>query len=315
MTISLELLLVGVASVAAFASVMAVGVQVLSRNQLASRLKAVAARRQQLSARQRDAFKTSRFQPKRHVGWMKAVVNRMNLQQMLEARELKNKLAQAGWRHSSAAVTYMFSRIAAPVVTLGVAALYVTSLFDDWPFVQQAMVVLGCALIANYMPGVLLTNAIQKRQQALARGFPEALDLMVICVEAGLSVEATLLKVTDELGASSPEMAEETGLTAAELAFLGDRRLAWDNLAERTGLPQVKSLCTALVQSERYGTPVGQALRVLAEENRTARMAAAEKKAASLPAKLTVPLILFFLPVLFLVIGGPAVIRAMSMMR
>lgn len=312
---SLELLLVGVAAIAAFVSVLALGLQLTSRDQLASRLKAVAARRQQLSARQRDGYKTSRFQPKRHVNWMKAVVDRMNPKEMLEARDLKNKLAQAGWRSSSAGVTFLFSRIAVPVVAFGLGLVYATSVFADWSFLEQSMLVLGAATIGNYLPGVLLANAVQKRQQAVARSFPDGLDLMLICVEAGLSIEATLLKVAEELGSSAVELAEEVGLTAAELAFLGDRRLAWDNLAERTGLPQVKSLCTALVQSEKYGTPVGQALRVLADENRTARMAAAEQKAASLPAKLTVPMILFFLPVLFLVIAGPATIRVMGIMK
>lgn len=312
---TLELLLMGIAAIAAFASVMAVGLQLTSRDQLASRLKAVAARRQQLSARQRDGYKTSRFQPKRHVGWMRAVVNRMNLKEMLEAPEFKRKLAQAGWRQSSAGVTFMFSRLAVPVAAFGLALVYATSVYAHWPFLQQAMLVLGAATLGNYLPGMLLANAVQKRQQAVERSFPEGLDLMVICVEAGLSIEATLLKVADELGSSAPVLAEEIGLTAAELAFLNDRRLAWDNLADRTGLPQVKSLCTALVQSEKYGTPVGTALRVLADENRTARMAAAEKKAASLPAKLTVPMILFFLPVLFLVVAGPAAIRVASVMK
>ncbi|MBC7908507.1 MAG: type II secretion system F family protein [Rhodospirillaceae bacterium] len=312
---SLELLLIGIAAIAAFASVMAIGLQLTSRDQLASRLKAVAARRQQLSARQRDGYKTARFQPKRHVGWMKAVVDRMNLKEMLEAPALKHKLAQAGWRGSSAGVTFMFSRIAVPVVMFGLGLIYATSVFAHWTFVQQAMLVLGAGTLGNYLPEIMLSNAVQKRQQAVARSFPDGLDLMVICVEAGLSIEATLLKVADELGSSASELAEEVGLTAAELAFLGDRRAAWDNLADRTGLPQVKSLCTALVQSEKYGTPVGQALRVLADENRTARMAAAEKKAASLPAKLTVPMILFFLPVLFLIIIGPAAIRIAGVMK
>jgi len=311
----LEWLLIGVASIAAFASVMAVGLQLASRDHLASRLKAVAARRQELSARQRDSYKTGRFQPKRHVSWMKAVVERMSVREMLEARDLKLRLAQAGWRHSSAQITYVFSRIAVPVVAFAVALAYVTTFFGQWTFFQQSMAVLGCATLGNYLPGILLANAVQKRQQAITRAFPEALDLLVICVEAGLSIEAALLKVTEELGSSGPELAEELGLTAAELAFLGDRRQAWDNLAERTGLPQVKSLSTALVQSEKYGTPIGTALHVLADENRAARMSAAEKKAASLPAKLTVPLILFFLPVLFLVVAGPAAIRIMAIMK
>ncbi|MGE5504511.1 MAG: type II secretion system F family protein [Actinomycetota bacterium] len=312
----LTTLIVLVAAVAAFASVLAVGLPLMSRDQLASRLKAVAARRQELSARQRDQLGgRRRFQPSRRVGLMKAVLDRLKLQDMLEAKAVRAKLAQAGWRHPSVAVTYIFSRVAAPVLLLALGLVYASTVFAAQPAATKMLIVAGAVAIGIYLPQILLTNAIQKRQAALARAFPDALDLMVICVEAGLSIETALLRVTEELGQGAPEMAEEIGLTAAELAFLGDRRLAWDNLAERTGLPQVKSLATALVQSEKYGTPVGQALKVLAQENREARMSTAEKKAAALPAKLTVPMIVFFLPVLFIVIAGPAAIQVMSMMK
>ncbi len=166
-----------------------------------------------------------------------------------------------------------------------------------------------------YLPSLLLSNAIQKRQKILRRAFPDTLDLMVICVESGLSIEATFQRVTEEIVESAPPLAEEIALTSAELAFLGDRRLAYDNLAERTGLPGFKSLCTTLLQSERYGTPLAVALRVLSQENRETRMAAAEKKAAMLPAKLTVPMIVFFLPVLFMIIIGPAAIQVSRLMH
>jgi len=303
-----------IAAVAAFAAILAIGVPLLRRDQFASRLKAVQARRQELSARQRAALKTGRrFQPKRHVGVMRAVLSRLKLQDVLEAKQLKRKLAQAGWRQNSATVTYTFSRVASPIVLLGFSLLYATSVLAHKTTFIKTMVVVGGLALGIYLPQLLLSNAVQKRQQALARAFPDTLDLMLICVEAGLSVETALLRVTEEVGTNFPEMAEEIGLTAAELAFLGERRQAWDNLAERTGLPQIKSLSTALVQAEKYGTPVAQALRVLALENREARMAVAEKKAASLPAKLTVPMIIFFLPVLFLVIAGPAAIQVSHM--
>ena len=313
----LTTLVIIVAAIAAFASVLAVGLPLASRDQLASRLKAVAARRQELSARQRDelAGGRRRFQPSRRVGLMRAVLGRLKLQDMLEAKSVKAKLAQAGWRQPSAAVTYIFSRVAAPVLLFAVGLVYATTVFANSPVTTRAFLLLGAAVVGVALPQVLLANAIQKRQFALARAFPDALDLMVICVEAGLSVETALVRVTEEMGDSSPETAEEIGLTAAELAFLGDRRLAWDNLAERTGLAPVRSLATALVQSEKYGTPVAQALKVLAQENREARMASAEKKAAALPAKLTVPMIIFFLPVLFMVIAGPAAIQVMGMMK
>jgi tight adherence protein C len=308
------LLIVAVASFAAFVSVLAIGVPLLSRDLLADRLKAVAARRRELSARERERLGGGRFQAKRHLGLMKAVIARLNLQQLLEARDLRLKLARAGYRGANAAVIFIFSRVALPVVLLVLAMLYAyTPALADLPLTTKLMLALVAFIAGSYLPGLWLTNLVQRRQKALTRAFPDALDLLVICVEAGQSVEGALGRVTEELGGSSPALAEEIGLTAAELAFLGDRRQAWDNLAERVGLQQFKSLATALVQSEKYGTPVTQALRVLAQETREARMAAAEKKAGALPAKLTVPMITFFLPVLFLVIAGPAVIQVMQM--
>ena len=275
----------------------------------------MAARRRELSARERERLGVGRFQVKRHVGLMKAVIARLNLQEMLEARELRLKLARAGCRGGNAAVTFIFARVALPAVLLVLALVYTASVpsFATMPTTNRLMVAL-CAFIAgSYVPSLWLLNATQRRQKVLTRAFPEALDLLVICVEAGQSVEGALLRATEELGPSSPALAEDLGLTAAELAFLGDRRQAWDNLAQRTGVASFKTLATTLVQSEKYGTPVGQALRVLAQETRDARMAAAEKKAAALPAKLTVPMITFFLPVLFLVIAGPAAIQVMRL--
>lgn len=304
-------LIIAVAALAAFASVLAVGLPLMSRDQWAGRVRAIAGRRQELSERQRAALKSNG----RRVELMKAVLGRLDLHDRLQARELKARLAQAGWRHSSAAITYMFSQLVLPLLLAVVAMFYVTTLFAHLPLMTRALIVVLATGLGAWLPSLLLTNAIQKRQMAVARTFPDALDLMVICVEAGLSVEGALGRVTEELGESAPALAEEIGLTAAELAFLADRRQAWDNLALRTGLPQVKSLATALVQADKYGTPVGQALKVLAQANRDARMAAAEKKAAALPAKLTVPMIVFFLPVLFMVIAGPAAIQVMATMR
>lgn len=307
------ILFITVASLAAFVSVLAIGVPLLTRDPLAGRLKAVAERRRVLSEQERERLGGGRFQVRRHVGLMKAVIARLNLQQMLEARELKLRLARAGYRGGNAAVTFIFSRVALPVILLVGALLYVYSpAFAGHPTTTKLMVALSAFIAGSYLPSLWLANQIQRRQQVLTRSFPEALDLLVICVEAGQSVEGALLRITEELGGSAPALAEEIGLVAAELAFLGDRRQAWDNLAERTGIPLFKSLATALVQSEKYGTPVSQALRVLAQETRESRMAQAEKKAAALPAKLTVPMITFFLPVLFLVIAGPAVIQVIQ---
>jgi tight adherence protein C len=310
-------LIVMLSGLCAFVSVLAVGLQLLSRDQLNERLKMVAERRRELSARRKEALepKGSRFQLKRHVGLMKSVLNRLKMQNLLESKELRGKLAQAGWRKPSAAVMFLFAKVAMPLALLSFSMLYLSAnpLFAHWTWQQRLLAALAGSLSSAYLPAVMLKNSILKRQKALTRAFPDALDLMVICVEAGLSVEGAFQKVVEEMAASAPVLAEEIALTSAELAFLSDRRAAYDNLTERTGLPAIKSLCTALVQSERYGTPVSVALRVLSHENREARMAAAEKKAAALPAKLTVPMIVFFLPVLFLVIIGPAVISLMAM--
>jgi tight adherence protein C len=309
---NVEIAIVVLSAVGAFISVLAVGMPMVQRDQLGQRLKAVAAKRQELSQKQRESFQQrARFQPKMHVGMMKAVLDRLKLQNLLEARELKKSLARAGWRRQSAAVTYIFSRIATPVVLTVATLVFVSSSpgFAQKAFAIKMVICAVAAAIGYYLPAVLLKNAITKRQQLINRGFPDALDLLVICVEAGLSIEAAFNRVTEEMGESNPEISEEMGLTAAELAFLGDRRVAYENLAERTGLPAVKSLATALAQAEKYGTSLSNALRVISSEVRDQRMSAAEKKAAALPAQLTVPMIVFFLPVLFLVIIGPAVIK------
>ncbi|CAA7611450.1 Flp pilus assembly protein TadC [Candidatus Terasakiella magnetica] len=314
----LTTLIVLAAAIAAFASVLALSLSVVARDRRASRLKAVAMRRQELSARQREALNQGRQKiapPKRRLALMRAVVDRLKLQDLLEAKALKLRLAQAGWRGRSAPLTYVFSRVALPVLLLAIGLIYAATMFSEQPATTRALLLMGTVTLGTYLPALLLTNAIQKRQIVLARAFPDALDLIVICVDAGLSVEAALSRVVDELSHSAPELAEELGLTAAELAFLGDRRHAWENLSERTGLVQVRSLATTLIQSEKYGTPVSQALKVLAQENRETRMANAEKKAAALPAKLTVPMIVFFLPVLFLIIAGPAAIQVSGLMK
>jgi tight adherence protein C len=308
----LSTLVIFLAGAGAFISVLAAGLPFLHRDPFASRLKAVAQRRMELSARQRAALqeKSARFQPKRHVGAMRQVLNRLNLQALIEDKALRAKLAQAGWRQQSAAVVYVFARVAVPIGVTGVALLYFSApAYAAIPFQLRLCYSVMAGISLAYLPSILLANAIQKRQKLIARAFPDALDLMVICVESGQSIEATFQRVTEELAAGAPPLAEEIALTSAELAFLGDRRLAYGNLADRTGLASVKSLTTALIQSERYGTPLSVALRVIAQENREARMSAAEKKAAALPAKLTVPMILFFLPVLFMVIIGPAAIQ------
>jgi tight adherence protein C len=311
----LPTVIVMVVFIAAFASVLAVALPLLRSDVYAARRRAVADRRDQLAVQQREGFsQRRRLQPGRSESWMRLIITKLNLQDMLEAKELKRRVIQAGWRSGSAPVTFIFARLVVPFALGALAWFYAWRVFPDWSWQKIALTVVAAAAIGYMMPTLMLSNAVQKRQKILTRAFPDALDLMVICVEAGMSIEAAFNKVSEEMAESAPLMAEEIGLTAAELAFLGDRRAAYENLAERTGLSSFKSLTTTLLQSEKYGTPIAQGLRVIAQENRDSRLNAAEKKAAALPAQLTVPMIIFFLPVLFIVIAGPAGIQVAELM-
>lgn len=260
--------------------------------------------------RQQEQFQQrKRLMPGRHEGAMRAVINLFKMEQLLQAKDLRLKLMQAGWRHPSTPVRFIFARIAGPVILLVGGYFYMSIALPEKPMELHFGAALAAAAFGYIFPNLWVRNAIQKRQAALRRAFPDTLDLMVICVEAGMSIEAAFQKVTEEMAENAPELAEEIGITAAELAFLGDRRLAFENLATRTGMRSFKSLSTTLVQAEKYGTPIALGLRTIAQENRDERMMAAEKKAAALPAKLTVPMIMFFLPVLFIVIIVPIVIK------
>src|SRR6201988_3060343 len=203
--------------------------------------------------------------------------------------------------------------MAAPIAALLLAVFYVFVLVA---LNQPPLVKVGICLAASYvglqLPSLMLKNQITRRQLQIRRAFPDALDLLLICVESGMSVEAAFRKVSQEIGSQSIPLAEELTLTTAELSYLPDRRQAYENLAKRTDLEGVKAVCVSLQQAERYGTPLGQTLRVMAQENRDMRMSEAEKKAGALPPKLPVPMILFFLPVLFIVILGPAAIKVMA---
>jgi tight adherence protein C len=194
------------------------------------------------------------------------------------------------------------------VFALALFYLFVVGALSYPPLIKLLMA-LGAAFVGSYLPNLFIENLTQKRQQAIKLVFPDALDMLLICVQSGMSVEAAFGRVAKEIAGQSMELAEELSLTTAELSYLQDRRTAFENLGKRTGIPGVRAVTTALIQAERYGTPVGQALRVMAKENRDIRQSEAEKKAAALPPKLTVPMILFFLPVLFIVILGPAAIR------
>jgi tight adherence protein C len=311
----LPTVIVCVAFVAAFASIMAVALPFMQNDTFAARRRAVAFKRDELQIQQREGYQQRRrLQPTRSESAMRNVLKQVRLDKMLEQKELKRRLIQGGWRGSSAPVTFTFVRLALPIGLGLLTSFYIVSLFPEWQTLSKVGAGLAGAALGWFIPSLALTNAVQKRQKVLSRALPDALDLMVICVESGMSIEAAFNKVSEEMAESAPLMAEEIGMTAAELAYLGDRRSAYENLAERTGLPTFRSLVTTLMQSEKYGTPIATGLRVIAQENRDARLNAAEKKAASLPAKLTVPMIIFFLPVLFIVIAGPAGIQVAAMM-
>jgi tight adherence protein C len=304
------------AAVAAIATVITLAMPLIARDDLNRRLKSVALEREKIRQRERERLArgekvTLRQSPKQYV---KRVVDQFNLAKWVGQEEAREKLTQAGYRGQAPYVTYLFFRMVTPVVALVLTLVY---MFVIIKVDQPAMMKVGLALFAAYagmhLPYLFLKNKITRRQLSIKRAFPDALDLLLICVESGMSVEAAFRRVSGEIGSQSIPLAEELTLTTAELSYLQDRRSAYENLAKRTDLEGVRSVCVALQQAERYGTPLGQTLRVMSQENRDMRMSEAEKKAAALPPKLTVPMILFFLPVLFIVILGPAAIRVMAL--
>jgi tight adherence protein C len=242
------------------------------------------------------------------------VVEDFNLGKWLAQEAARDKLVMAGYRGQAPYITFLFARMVAPIVLFLATTLYIFVItHSQWSLTMKFAVCIGAAYLGLQAPMLFLRNKIAKRQLSIKRAFPDALDLLLICIESGMSIEAAFRKVSNEIVGQSIALSEEFTLTTAELSYLQDRKVAYENLAKRTGLDGVKSVCMALQQSERYGTPLSQSLRVMAQENRDMRMNEAEKKAAALPPKLTVPMILFFLPVLFVVILGPTGIKIAAM--
>jgi tight adherence protein C len=312
-----QFLMMVMAAIAAAATVLTIAMPLLQSDQLGKRMKAVAYERDQIRARERERLNraneskpTLRQQPK---AYMKNVVDQFQLGKWLGTENAKQQLAMAGYRGPQAEIAFLFFRLVMPIVMFIGAGLWAFLLWEtDQPPLVKGAVALGGAFAGIKAPEVFLRNVITKRQNSMRLAFPDALDLLLICAESGMSIEQAFRRVAQEIGIQSVALAEEFSLTTAELSFLPQRKQAYENLAARTGMESVKSVCTALVQAEKYGTPVGQALRVLAQEGRDERMNAAEKKAAALPPKLTVPMILFFLPVLLIVILIPAVIQVFN---
>ena len=305
------------AAVAAAATVLTLAMPLVEGNDLNKRMKNVAIERDKIRARERDRLNRQkdkvslRQEPK---AFMRRIVDQFKLGDWLGTETAKKQLAMAGYRGPQAEIGFLFFRLVTPIGLFLFTLFYVFFIKDfGLPPLIRFGIAIGGAYLGIKAPEIFLSNQISKRQASMQQAFPDALDLLLICVEAGMSIEHAFRKVSTEIGGQSVPLAEEFALCTAELSYLAERRQAYENLAVRTGLEGVKSVSTALVQAERYGTPLGTALRTLAQESRDQRMMAAEKKAAALPPMLTVPMILFFLPVLFVVIMTPAIIQVMRL--
>jgi tight adherence protein C len=312
-----QLLIPGIFALLAFVTVLGLALPWLEPDIFKSRLKVINAKRDELSLQRRqrlDVAKPSlRHLVSTRENFMRAVLEKLNLKTITEQTQLKKKLVRAGRRSPQDAIKFTFFRLALPLGLCGCAALLLFGASSvHLAALYKALICGVCVLVGYILPDILVSNAITKRQGGIIKKFPDALDLTVICIESGISLEAALSRVSEEMAAEAPALSEEFAITTAELAFLSDRKQALDNLAERTAVAPIKSLVTALVQSEKYGTPLAAALRVVSQESRDTRMAKAEEKAAALPAKLTVPMVVFFLPVLFMVLIGPTIIQVMA---
>ena len=302
---TLEDLLVLMSGLTAAVSSVAVWAALIHRDPAARRARVLAAQREALRSgmltvrRREDRLQTMTI--------MRKVVDRLQLMRSAQTEKTALKLARAGWRSKDAVIRYLFLRIALPFVFGGLALLLTYGL-NVYPLdsTMKLLVSLVAVMLGAYFPDVMVKNTAMKRQEKIRKGLPDALDLMVICAEAGLSLDATLRRVADELNEAWPEMSDELGLTSLELGFLQDRQKALNNLSERTDMPGIRGVVNTLMQAERYGTPLAHSLRILSAESRTERVLKAEEKASRLPAMLTVPMIVFILPPLFVVLLGPA---------
>jgi tight adherence protein C len=295
------------------ATVLLAMMPLLSRDDAARRIRAVTVERERIRLRERERLNVGN-QPKRALrhrtgGVAKQLVDSLSLDTWLNTNTAKMKLAQAGFRGQGPENAFLAYRLAAPIVFFIAGVVYIFFIADlKWSFLVKCGASMACAYLGIKAPELFLSNKIGKRQKEMGRAYPNMVDLMIICVESGMSIEHAARKVAQEIGTESLALAEEMSLLAAEMSYLESRRIAFENFSQRTGLDAVKQLCTVLIQSEKYGTPLGAALRVLAQESRDARLTAAEKKAAALPPALTVPMIVFFLPGLFCAILTPAVV-------
>ncbi len=296
--------------VAAFAVLLAIYAVTTVRDPMTKRVKALNERREQLKAGITASTKRRAKLVKQNqtTDRIRSLLSNLKVLQDSQVKAAQIKLMQAGIRSKEWAVAVIFGRLVLPIVFGGlmVYIVYGTDSFSDWTPIKRYGLVAVTFILSYKAPDLFLNNKIKKRSDAIRKGLPDALDLLVICAEAGLTVDAAFHRVAKELGKAYPELGDEFTLTAIELGFLSERRAAFENLAMRVKLDAVKGVVTTMVQTEKYGTPLASALRVLSAEFRNERMMRAEEKAARLPAIMTIPLILFILPTLFVVILGPA---------
>jgi len=314
--LQIETMITLLTGMAVFATVLTVAAPLFDNDKLKARMKAVGQERDKLRAAQRSTLlaNETRLRDKPKTDLMSQLVEALNLRRIFEAEDSRDRLRQAGLRSERHLVVFLAVRFVVPIMLAAFVFIYSSTVFADRLGPSMRLVATAVGLVVGYyLPNVLLKNLVKRRQDSIKKAWSDALDLLLICVESGMSIEPAMQRVAREIGTASVPLAEELTLTVAELSYLQERRKAYENLGKRTGLPTVKSVVTSLIQSERYGTPLGTALRVLAQENRDMRMSEAEKKAAALPPKLTVPMILFFLPVIFVVILGPSVILVMKL--
>ena len=299
-----------VAGAAMFLAMLSVLRAIAPADNVAARARSHARRRSELRSAWLETRRTRRRE--RPISLARRIVEALKLHRSKDAADASGLLVQAGWRSPDATTLFLVVRLASPVLLALGAYLSAPTLVAGIDFTTRLMTGFGGMIAGAYLPKLLMKNMIQRRQNQFRKGLPDALDLLVICAEAGLSLDAAIKRVGTEIGPSSPEVADELGLTAVELSFLPDRREALANLARRVAIPQVESLVNTLAQTERYGTPLAQALRVLSQDFRNERMMKAEQKAARLPAVLTVPMIAFILPPLFIVLIGPAIVQVLT---
>ena len=316
--VTIDDLLIGGAALGVFLLIWSIGQLFVVRDPLTARMRAVAVRRQELKGALVRAKRRTPQAAEGRMNLVRALVGRLKLLQQHQTDALQRKLTQAGYRSKDAVFVFAFAKLVMPVVGVAVGVL---ASGMDWDAVFSRMqttawlTLIGCGYLGARLPDILVSNRRTKRYASIRKALPDALDLMMICAEAGLSLAAALDRVARELARVSPELSEEFSLASVELGFLPDRATALKNLAQRVEIKELTGFVNVVVQTEKYGTPIAQALRVLSKEFRTERMLRAEQKAARLPALMTVPMIVFILPTMFIIVMAPAIINVLDTMK